>query len=514
MRRPLTRRDFLKVAALAPLLGLAVRQLPAAARQAPAPNRPNVVVIVFDTLSAKHMSLYGYPRQTTPNLERFAKRATVFHQHYAGGNFTSPGTSSLLTAAYPWTQRCFNFQSTVTKEYEQKSLFQVFDTAGYYRVAYTHNWLVVQLLNQFRGDISYWKPMRELCLTDTEFSDRLFPNDHDVAYSTERMMLVRNPTGTGSLFLSVLGNILESNDQNKLLEKYKPLFPRGLPTNNETMLFVLEEAIDWIQSELQQAPRPFLGYFHLLPPHEPYNTRREFIGRFDHDGVVEVPKPLHPLSATSFDEPQEGIFRRHYDEYVAYADAEFGRLYDFMEQAGLFDTTYVVFTSDHGQILERGTRGHLNPLLYESIVRIPLIISSPGQTQRVNVRTPTSCVDVLPTLAHLIGQPLPAWSEGTLLPTLGGQVQPERSVFTVEAKSNAKQAPLTEATVSMVKDQYKLIHYRGYGKGYDNFFELYDLKNDPEELMNVYSADRSRAAALQGELLAKLDEVNRPYRHT
>jgi glucan phosphoethanolaminetransferase (alkaline phosphatase superfamily) len=117
MRRPFSRRDVLKLAALAPLLGAAPYVVRGASQNAAPPNRPNVLVIVFDTLSAKHLSLYGYPRETAPNLTRFAERATVFHRHYAGGNFTSPGTSSLLTGSYPWTQRGFNFQGTVTKEY-------------------------------------------------------------------------------------------------------------------------------------------------------------------------------------------------------------------------------------------------------------------------------------------------------------------------------------------------------------------------------------------------------------
>jgi len=64
---------------------------------------PNVLVIVFDTLSAAHTSVDGYPRRTTPHLERFAERATVYHRHHSAGNFANPGTASLLTGAYPWS---------------------------------------------------------------------------------------------------------------------------------------------------------------------------------------------------------------------------------------------------------------------------------------------------------------------------------------------------------------------------------------------------------------------------
>jgi arylsulfatase A-like enzyme len=510
MQSPLTRRDFLKLSALLAAVGIPLRVARSTPRQAVGSNRPNLLVVVFDTFSSKHASLYGYPRATTPNLARLADHATVFHRHYAGGNFTTPGTASLLTGAYPWTQRAFNLDGTVVDDFERKTLFRAFDDAGYYRVAYTHNWLVVELLNQFRSDVSYWKPLRELCLLDTELSDRIAANDHTIARAAERIMAVRNTPGTTSLFLSMLDKFFASNDRKQLLDKYATLFPRGLPTNDETIYFILEDAIDWIQSEVQQAPQPFLAYFHLLPPHEPYNPRRDFIGRFDGDGYVEPPKPLHPLG-TTFDERAETTARRNYDEMIAYADSEFGRLYDFLVQAGKMENTYLIFTSDHGQILERGTRGHQNPLLYESITRIPLIIAKPGQRERVDVTTPTSCLDVLPTLAYLAGQPIPDWCEGELLPTLGGKATAGRNIYTVEAKRNPKQAAIAKATLAMVKDDCKLIQYMGYGNQYDNYSEVYDLKNDPEELQDLNTSNPGLMSDLRAELMQKLETVNRPY---
>jgi arylsulfatase A-like enzyme len=507
----LNRRDFLRLAALLPVFGLPSHLFGQSAPRVQQSKQPNILFVVFDTLSAMHMSVYGYPRATTPNLARFAERATVFHKHYAGGSFTSPGTASLLTGSHAWTERAFNFQGTVTPEFERKNVFRVFESAGYYRVTYTHNWLVSQLLNQFRPDISYWKPLRELCLVDTELSDLLFPKDHDVALSVERTLTLHNPGGAGSLFLSMLDQFLLTNQANRITQKYASLFPRGLPTNNETTLFILEDAINWIQAEAKQAQRPYFAYIHLLPPHEPYNTRREFIGLFDDDGYADPAKPIHPLSTTSFDEPQERIFRRHYDEMIAYADSEFGRLYDFLMRSNILDDTYLIFTSDHGQILERGTRGHLNQLLYEAITRVPLIVSSPGQKERVDVRSPTSCVDLLPTLAHLAGQHVPDWCDGVILPTLGGGVVPGRNIFTIEAKSNPKQAPITKASLSMVKDQYKLIQYLGYGGAYDNACELYDLTGDPDELNDLHLSNPGLAAELQQELMSRLQEADRHF---
>ena len=117
------RRDFLKLMATLPLVRISWRQRdPASILNADAEatdaDRPNILVLLFDTLSARHTSLDGYPRHTTPHLERFAERATVYHAHHASGNFTNPGTASLLTGAYPWKHRSMQLYSPIIPAYE------------------------------------------------------------------------------------------------------------------------------------------------------------------------------------------------------------------------------------------------------------------------------------------------------------------------------------------------------------------------------------------------------------
>jgi arylsulfatase A-like enzyme len=109
MKNNLSRRDFLKLASLLPLSSI---RLPSneifRVEEKSNNDKHNVIIIIYDTMSAQNLSLYGYPRRTTPNLERFAKQATVFHAHYSVANFTTPGISSLLTGTYPWTHRAIN----------------------------------------------------------------------------------------------------------------------------------------------------------------------------------------------------------------------------------------------------------------------------------------------------------------------------------------------------------------------------------------------------------------------
>lgn len=517
MKKNLNRRDFLKIAASAPLLKLAMDVTPSLSHinyQATAAS-PNILVIVFDALSATNVSLYGYPRETTPNLSRFAQRATVFNRHYAGGSFTSPGTASILTGTYPWTNRAFHLYGTVTRDFEQKNLFHSFSDPEYHRMVFTHNDLAAMLLYQFEGDIEYHKNTKELCRFSEYFlADDIFPSDHNNAFLGERT-ITRGQRGQdlqlpSSTFLSALHRVWRTHEKQDLRAEFKGEYPRGLPsTNAGPIQYLLEDATEWVKQQVSSAPQPFLGYFHFLPPHEPYNPHKDFIDIYAADWQP-VSKPEHHFSQ-GLNTNNLNRHRKNYDEYIAYVDAEFGKIVDFMDQTGLLDNTVLVLTSDHGEMFERGILEHITQTLFEPITRVPLVISRPGQTRRVDVDSPTSCTDLLPTLMHLAGKPAPVWSDGQILPTFSdNEPNTERSIFTVETKSNPKNGPLSKGTVAMIKDRYKLIHYFGYDD-FDDQYEMFDLVNDPEELEDLYSEGNSLAGELKSELLASIAEADQPY---
>lgn len=509
MTSRISRRDLLKLLTLLPLLKVRwLQSLGETVGLAPNQGAPNVLILVFDALSAMNVSVYGYNRETTPNLARFAERSTVYHAHYSGGSHTAPGVASILTGTYPWSHRALHLHGTASESYRERNLFSALAAGAYHRIGYSHNLLVTSLLHQFREDLDVLKRTRELCLVDDEFSDQFFFDDYNVAFWGEWLLLRESHSPPSSLFLSLVDRMRRLVHKRELLSEYGSLFPRGLP-HLHSLYFILEHAMDWIRDWLRSSPQPFLAYFHLLPPHEPYVTRREFVDLFD-DGWIPVAKEPHFFSEGHSDEFVDQQ-RREYDEYVGYVDAEFGRLYDFMAQTGILDNTYVVVTSDHGEMFERGIRGHVTPVLYEPVIRVPLIISKPGRPQRDDVYTPTSAVDLLPTFLHATGQSMPDWCEGEVLPPFSDhEAKGERSIFSVEAKGNPKQAPLTRGTVALIKGQHKLIHYFGY-HGHESEYELYDLASDPEEMEDLYLSRKSIAADLQSELEEKLREVNQPY---
>jgi len=473
----------------------------------------NVLIIVFDALSALDVPFYGYPRNTMPNLSRYIEKATVYHNHYAGGNFTTPGTASLFTGTLPWTHRAFRNFGTVAKPLATHNIFNAMWKKEYYRFAYSHNPLVERLLFQFENDLDYPIPRQELFL-EKDWIVKFFGNDYDIAsLSMLQILQTKKAVQKNSLFLPDLYNLIIGKHKERIQEQYAELFPRGLPSMGGDNYFLIEDGIDYLINQLGEIPQPFLGYFHFLPPHRPYNPRREFIELFSSDGFQPPRKPEH-LFSNHKNYRKSNLARTNYNQHIAYVDAEFARLLKFMENTGLLENTWLVFTTDHGEMFERGITGHGSESLHEPVIKVPLIIFEPGQTTRRDIFSPTSCIDVLPTLLHVTGQSIPAWVEGEILPPYrNSEPDTGRSIFAVQASQTGKYKPLIIASVIMIKEQYKLHAYFGYKQlpPDETLYELYDLKNDPEELENLYSPNKSLASELQNELTQKLDEVNEPY---
>ena len=200
--------------------------------------------------------------------------------------------------------------------------------------------------------------------------------------------------------------------------------------------------------------------------------------------------------------------RLRYDQHLASWDSEVGRLLTFLETTGELDRSIVVFTSDHGELFERGEIGHMTSLLSRPVVWSPLLISLPGQTQRKDIHAFTSSVDVLPTIASLVGAEAPGWANGVLLPGLGGEEDSNRSVYSMDAKSASSFSALKNYSISLMKQGHRLIYYLFADH---TGFEFYNLNDDPEEMKDLFPSKPALALQMQAELLQKIEEFNRPY---
>jgi Flp pilus assembly protein TadD len=231
---------------------------------------------------------------------------------------------------------------------------------------------------------------------------------------------------------------------------------------------VLSRALDWLssRSSRDEAP-PFFAFVHLYDPHTPYD-------------------PPAPYAADSSDD------RLRYRGEVAYVDSLVGRLLDALVSLGLEDGTLVAVTSDHGELL--GEHGELTHgfFLYESALRIPLLIRCPGGPAGRRVTAPARIVDVAPTLVDLMGLDPIAGSEGkSLLPLIRGEAPREETLLYAET--------------FLPRLHYGWSELRSLTRGNEKLIwaprpELYDLAADPGETKNLVAERAARARELEAML--------------
>jgi arylsulfatase A-like enzyme len=195
---------------------------------------------------------------------------------------------------------------------------------------------------------------------------------------------------------------------------------------------------------------------------------------------------------------------------IAELDTEFGQVLSELESAGVLQNSYVIVTSDHGELFERGEIGHASALMYAPVTHIPLLIAAPGQQTRSDFHSLTSNLDLLPTLVQIVGQEIPDWAEGRLLPGFGGTEDPTRSIFSMVSKDNAAFRPIQHGSFALIKSPHELFFYTGY-PNHPDAFELYNLQEDPDELQDLFTKDINTASQMKDELLEAINTANRNY---
>jgi len=506
----ISRRDFLKIAGAATASMLTAG--PLLSLTAPSSGRPNIIVILCDSLSARHLSLYGYPRQTTPNIDAFAKTSTVFHNHYSGGNYTTTGTASMLTGMLPWKHRAINLGGLVRSEFVGYNPYTLLGS-DYYRFAFSQNPWPDRLISQYHEDIDRFLPPSSYSLQGEVSPLKFFSNDRALAsIAVEDYLLpVQDNTVAGTALFGYLNRnrILAHSSSQKIT--YRQGIPQVL--DSWDLVSYLNEAVSFgVYSELYRLASettPYFAYFHLYSPHFPYCPRNDFIKLFRNDGYTPVLKPIHPLAP--------GIEKRFlfshntlYDRQIAQVDDEFGRLIANLDKDGILNNSYLIFTSDHGELFERGFFGHGDEYMYESVLHIPLIIHAPRQMQREDIYSLTSNIDVLPTILSIAGKEPAMDIDGQILPGFGGLTDEDRPIFSIYAGKNSAFGPLNKSVISMRKREYKLIVYLGYDE-INQIFELYNLKSDPDELNNLALKDINTLSKMKNEFFARLNEANQQF---
>lgn len=503
----LSRRDFLKFASILAAGALLPRSL---SILEDSDSSPNIIIILFDAMSACNLSLYGYPRNTTPYLDQFASRSTVYHKHYSGGNFTTPGTASMLTGMFQWKHRAFSIGGLIRSDLMPNNPYTLLGDE-YFRLMFSQNLYSDRLVGQFFCDVDRFVPMTSYSFRkDNLVMDKVGQERYMASVAFDEFLL---PLQTGIPASSVLGYLYKSINLRTIFgHETHPDYPRGVPEAENFFNYLNENVYQGVLAEvleLAKQDKPYFSYFHLFSPHAPYKPGREFWKLFENDGFESPHKPLHPYTPGFSDEDLSDK-RLRYDQQIAHVDAEFGHLIEQLDANGVLDNSYIIVTSDHGEMFERGFFGHSGPLLYEPAIRIPLLIHSPGQGARQDVHVSTSNVDLLPTILSIASKDIPSNLDGQILPGFGGTEDGERPLFSMNAIENSQFLPLTKVAISMHKGQYKLIAYLEYDE-MESAYELYDLESDYEELHSLVDMNSLVFSRMKTEFLDYLADANRPY---
>ncbi|HUT55137.1 MAG TPA: sulfatase [bacterium] len=246
-------------------------------------------------------------------------------------------------------------------------------------------------------------------------------------------------------------------------------------------------------------PEPFFLWLHYPDPHQPH----------------------WPISGHSFRKappagPRRNRVEDYYDSEAAYADHWLGVLLDDLRQRGLLDNTLLIITADHGENVggEKKFIGH-GRKLYQTILNVPLIVAGPGIPQGRKISDPVELLDLSPTILAYLGLEPGARMEGRELISAIKQASPLQPVpFHFESyglmvldlpglKSLGQKSP--PVVIGMRAGDYKIIYT--FKK---DSWELYNLKNDPQEERNLFDPADPGFRELAGQLVEFYEKRGRP----
>lgn len=433
---------------------------------AQAKEQPNVIYILADDLGYGDLGCYGQKKLKTPNIDRLAKEGMQFTDHYSGNTVCSPSRAVLMTGQHPGHVHCRgngNEQSAALDP-DMTTLPRLFKNAGYVTGAYG-KWGLGQTSDE--GAVN---PMTH-------------GFDHFSGWKNQGVAHTYYPT-----------SIIRDGKE--------------VPLKEGTYIhdLIMDDAFAFIKANAK-SEKPFFCYIPTAVPHAAMHAPAELHEKWrkvypQFDKVIAkygAPKgePCPPVQ-----NPVAG-----FAGMMENLDHQIGQLLDMLVELGINDNTIVMFSSDNGAHHAGGhkpefwdSNGPLRGLkrdLYEGGIRAPFLARWPAKIEAGSHSDHISAFwDVLPTMAELIGQPVPEQSDGlSFLPAmLGKEAQPKHDYLYHEF-IRVRNKEFTARSLRM--GDWKAVQLRNQKTQELNPIELYNLKDDLGETTNL--------AANQPELVAKIE---------
>jgi arylsulfatase A-like enzyme len=403
---------------------------------------PNIIFFGIDSLRADHMSLYGYPRLTTPHMDRFAQSGTVFDRTYSAYIPTTPAYTSMFTGMDLFSHQVVALRHQGGLRPEVKTLAEVLRENGYTTTCVG-----------FRGNPA----------------SRGFDSYIDFP-------------GWGS-------------------------WNEGRSPKAENLNKVAIPELD----RLTKAKEPFLLFLRHMDPHAPYLPPAPYERMFYH-GVECDPKNRSMDPVMSF-KPFCDFFASwmppgisdkdyviaQYDGAVAYMDAAIATIFTALEAKGILDESIVVINSDHGETLYDHECYFDHHSMYDQTLHVPLIIRYPGKAPAgLRVGGYNRQQDLMPTILELAGIESGIRFDGkSLMPMIRGEVASYESEFYITEctwmRKHGWRTPQWKLIIALEPD----MHFKPP-------VELYNLVEDPGELVNLADSQPQMVALLKGRMEAWL----------
>jgi arylsulfatase A-like enzyme len=442
------------------LRGAGERRTLAALPLAPA-GRPNVLVLLLDTVRAWDMGMYGYGRHTTPKLDQWAAQGTVFQRALAPAPWTTLSHAVMWTGRYP-TELSVGWRSPFDGAFP--TLAEVLRDAGYATAGFAGNYLNVgRGTGLARGFVHY-----------EDYPLRLIP-------------LLRQTT--------LLGRLLA-------IDRVAALVGRRRMVQSVVGSSVNQHFLSWLD---RQNRRPWFAFLNYFDAHGPYLPPVPFDTMYMGKPDPPVDRYWNTLQRAYGPPPYPVEFLAAnldaYDGGITYLDGLVDALLRGLEQRGQLQNTVVVITSDHGELFgEHALVAHGNNL-YLPVLHVPLILLAPGRAP-AGARLPSlaSLRDLPATLLELTGVPNPGLPGHSLVAlwTQGSEAVTDTLLAALDYHRLMPKWP--PAPVLRGNMRSVVIDSLQYILNGDGIEELYHLGRDPWETRNLvtapaYQADLARYRA-------------------
>jgi choline-sulfatase len=442
-------------------------------------SRKNIVLLMADQHQAEMMGCAGDPYAQTPNIDKLAARGTRFERAYCQGPLCMPARASLLTERFVRDHGVFENSSEIPSGLP--TFTQRLREAGYHTCEigkmhfWSHGFVNVTRaaeMSGYLGELGFSEPIETVgklasARYDTPYTDYLADRNLLEAYRDfVRPRLHSGERGT---------HAWDSTPGPTAADDYVDVW-HG------------ERAAKWIRD--YRSEKPFLLWLGFPGPHDPYDAPMSARARFA-DKAPPMPRskslpelpPDGPLrfllqwlfrycdSETMTDEVIARM-RLAYYANISLIDDAVGRIVAALDETGQLDDTWIVYTSDHGEMMGEH-RMIAKMAFFEQAVRVPLIVSPPGGSKAKVETAPVQMMDLAATFRDIAQAGTIADSAAySLCPTVEGDAKPFRQDVIVSENFGF---------AMFLKGPHKLVVYEDDIKP----VQFFDLARDPAEDRNL-----------------------------